>query len=49
MQKKDIYLGNYRILFGLCFVDVDYAGTRPCLWYMAYLLYFDDPSVQPIG
>ena len=27
----------------LFFVDGDYAGILPGLWYMAFLLYFDDP------
>ena len=45
-QKEEIYLGNYYILFGLLFVYGDYVGILPGLWYMAFLPYVDDPSVQ---
>ena len=31
------------------FVDGDYVGILPGLWYMAFLPYFDDPSVQSVG
>ena len=31
------------------FVDGDYADILPGLWYMAFLTYLDDPSVQSVG
>ena len=31
LQKEDIYLGNYHILFGLFFIDGDYVGILPGL------------------
>ena len=38
----DLIMANnnkYHILFGLLFVDGQYAGILPCLWYMAFLPY----------